>query len=191
MGATPMMNRSAKDGARSSPHYGGEGISHSPIVPRCLLTARYGEFTRDPRRPAWVPAPARRERQAPALAIRGRAFLPRPTYVLFEQISRGRPTEGLPRREAHLLPGRGRARYVEAQSRHRRRHQSKTCHAVEPAGEAADAVLDPVDDEGGSSRRGCPRRNGCRSSASSTVESPRRSAVTPESNTRGNASCMP
>jgi hypothetical protein len=25
MGATPMMNRSAKDGARSSPHYGGEG----------------------------------------------------------------------------------------------------------------------------------------------------------------------
>ncbi len=33
------MNRSAKDGARSSPHYGGEGVTHSPIEPRCLLTA--------------------------------------------------------------------------------------------------------------------------------------------------------
>src|ERR1039457_4878209 len=52
----PRMNRSAKDGARSSPHYGGEGVTHSPIVPRCLLTARYGRFMRDPRRPAWVPA---------------------------------------------------------------------------------------------------------------------------------------
>src|ERR1022692_1589080 len=59
MGATPRMNRSAKDGARSSPHYGGEGVSHSPIVPRCLLTARYGRFTRDPRRPACVPAQSR------------------------------------------------------------------------------------------------------------------------------------
>src|SRR6516225_11532101 len=48
MGATPTMNRSAKDGARSSPHYGGEGVTHSPIVPRCLLTARYGRFMRDP-----------------------------------------------------------------------------------------------------------------------------------------------
>src|SRR5258708_33797120 len=59
MGATPKTNRSAKDGARSSPHYGGEGVSHSPIVPRCLLTARYGRFTCDPRRPAWVPAASR------------------------------------------------------------------------------------------------------------------------------------
>jgi hypothetical protein len=25
-----LMNRSAKDGARSSPHYGGEGVTHSP-----------------------------------------------------------------------------------------------------------------------------------------------------------------
>jgi hypothetical protein len=56
MGATPTMNRSAKDGARSSPHYGGEGVTHSPIVPRCLLTARYGRFMRDPRRPVCVPA---------------------------------------------------------------------------------------------------------------------------------------
>jgi hypothetical protein len=55
-GATPTMNRSAKDGARSSPHYGGEGVTHSPIVPRCLLTARYGRFMRDPRRPVCVPA---------------------------------------------------------------------------------------------------------------------------------------
>lgn len=49
-----LMNRSAKDGVRSSPHYGGEGVTHSPIVPRCLLTARYGRFMRDPRRPADV-----------------------------------------------------------------------------------------------------------------------------------------
>src|SRR5215510_7457883 len=52
----PLMNRSAKDGIRSSPHYGGEGVTHSPIVPRCLLTARYGRFMRDPRRPVCVPA---------------------------------------------------------------------------------------------------------------------------------------
>src|SRR3984957_19628034 len=51
----PRMNRSAKDGIRSSPHYGGEGVTHSPIVPRCLLTARYGRFMCDPRRPACVP----------------------------------------------------------------------------------------------------------------------------------------
>jgi hypothetical protein len=50
----PLMNRSAKDGVRSSPHYGGEGATHSPIVPRCLLTARYGRFMRDPRRPVGV-----------------------------------------------------------------------------------------------------------------------------------------
>src|SRR6266481_5169573 len=55
----PLMNRSAKDGARSSPHYGGEGVSHSPIAPRCLLAARYGRFTCDPRRPACVPAASR------------------------------------------------------------------------------------------------------------------------------------
>lgn len=53
------MNRSAKDGARSSPHYGDEGATHSPIVPRCLLTARYGRFMCDPRRPASVPAQSR------------------------------------------------------------------------------------------------------------------------------------
>src|SRR5215471_15880459 len=40
----------------SSPHYGGEGVTHSPIVPTCLLTARYGRFRRDPRRPVCVPA---------------------------------------------------------------------------------------------------------------------------------------
>src|SRR5580658_6854340 len=30
MGATPKTNRSAKDGARSSPHYGGEGVLIHP-----------------------------------------------------------------------------------------------------------------------------------------------------------------
>ena len=49
------MNRSAKDGARSSPHNGDEGVTHSPIAPRCLLAARYGRFMCDPRRPALVP----------------------------------------------------------------------------------------------------------------------------------------
>src|SRR5271168_1628461 len=49
-----LMNRSAKDGVRSSPHYGGEGVTHSPIVPRCLLAARYGRFMCDPRRPVGV-----------------------------------------------------------------------------------------------------------------------------------------
>lgn len=29
-GAIPLMNRSAKDGARSSPHYGGEGVLIHP-----------------------------------------------------------------------------------------------------------------------------------------------------------------
>jgi hypothetical protein len=50
----PLMNRSAKDGIRSSPHYRGEGVTHSPIAPRCLLAARYGRFMRDPRRPVGV-----------------------------------------------------------------------------------------------------------------------------------------
>ncbi len=49
-GATPPMNRSAKDGARSSLHYGGEGVSHPPIVPRCVRMARYGRSERDSRR---------------------------------------------------------------------------------------------------------------------------------------------
>src|SRR5262245_13889672 len=40
-GGHPVTNRSAKGGARSSPHYGGEGASHPPTVPRCLRTARY------------------------------------------------------------------------------------------------------------------------------------------------------
>jgi hypothetical protein len=44
------MNRSAKDGARSSLHYGGEGVTHPPIVPRCVRAARYGRCERDPRR---------------------------------------------------------------------------------------------------------------------------------------------
>src|ERR1700686_5254815 len=47
MGATPKMNRSAKGGARSSLHYGGEGVTHPPTAPRCLRTARYGRAARD------------------------------------------------------------------------------------------------------------------------------------------------
>lgn len=35
-GATPLMNRSAKGGARSSPHYGGEGVLiHPPYQGVC------------------------------------------------------------------------------------------------------------------------------------------------------------
>ena len=49
-----MMNWSAKDGARSSPHYGGEGVSIHPSHQRCVQTARYGRTTRDPRRPRTV-----------------------------------------------------------------------------------------------------------------------------------------
>ena len=50
----PLMNRSAKDGIRSSLHYGDEGVTDSPIAPRCLLAARYGRFMRHPRRPVGV-----------------------------------------------------------------------------------------------------------------------------------------
>ena len=49
------MNRSAKDGTRSSLHYGGEGITHPPIEPRCVRAARYGRYERDPRRTRRVP----------------------------------------------------------------------------------------------------------------------------------------
>ena len=51
-----MMNRSAKDGTRSSLHYEDEGAIHSPIAPRCLRVARYGRFVRDPRRTCKVPS---------------------------------------------------------------------------------------------------------------------------------------
>jgi hypothetical protein len=36
------MNRSAKDGAWSSPHYGGEGTWVHSVAPRCLRTTRWG-----------------------------------------------------------------------------------------------------------------------------------------------------
>src|SRR5262245_45197464 len=49
-GGHPVTNRSAKGGARSSPHYGGEGVTHPPTVPRCLRAARYRRPGRDPRR---------------------------------------------------------------------------------------------------------------------------------------------
>jgi hypothetical protein len=47
-GATQIVNWSAKDGIRSSLHYGDEGASSSPIVPRCLRAAWYGRWRRDP-----------------------------------------------------------------------------------------------------------------------------------------------
>src|SRR5229473_6923906 len=50
MGAIPTMNRSAKEGARSSRHYGDEGVIHSPLEPRCVRAARSGRARRDPRR---------------------------------------------------------------------------------------------------------------------------------------------
>ena len=49
-----MMNWSAKDGARSSLHYGGRRRFHPPIASRCVQTARYGRAARDPRRPRTV-----------------------------------------------------------------------------------------------------------------------------------------
>jgi ribosomal protein L32 len=49
-GAIPTMNRSAKEGARSSRHYGDEGATHPPLGPRCVRTARSGRARRDPRR---------------------------------------------------------------------------------------------------------------------------------------------
>jgi hypothetical protein len=36
------MNRSAKDGARSSPHYGGEDMGFHSVAPRCLRAIRWG-----------------------------------------------------------------------------------------------------------------------------------------------------
>jgi hypothetical protein len=50
MGAIPTMNRSAKEGARSSRHYGDEGVIHPPLGPRCVRLARSGRTRRDPRR---------------------------------------------------------------------------------------------------------------------------------------------
>ena len=50
MGAIPTMNRSAKEGARSSRHYGDEGVIHPPLGPRCVRAARSGRARRDPRR---------------------------------------------------------------------------------------------------------------------------------------------
>src|SRR3954454_24713854 len=43
MGATPRTNRSAKGGARSSPHYGGEGVLIHP--PHQGVCGRHGTLT--------------------------------------------------------------------------------------------------------------------------------------------------
>ena len=61
MGAIPTMNRSAKEGARSSRHYGDEGAIHPPLEPRCVRPARSGRTRRDPRK---ISSDARRARSA-------------------------------------------------------------------------------------------------------------------------------
>src|SRR3989449_11051777 len=48
--ALPILNRSAKEGARSSRHYDDEGVIHPPLEPRCVRPARSGRTCRDPRR---------------------------------------------------------------------------------------------------------------------------------------------
>ena len=52
------MNRSAKDGSRSSPHYGDEGKLIQPIATRCVRAARSGRIEHDPRRTRRVVAQA-------------------------------------------------------------------------------------------------------------------------------------
>src|SRR6478672_174619 len=54
-GGDPEDEQVGQRWGKVEPAYGGEGVTHSPIVPRCLLTARYGRFMRDPRRPVWCP----------------------------------------------------------------------------------------------------------------------------------------
>src|SRR5215510_7644505 len=61
MGAIPTMNRSAKEGARSSRHYGDEGVFHPPLGPRCVRPARSGRTCRDPLE---IPSGAPRARSA-------------------------------------------------------------------------------------------------------------------------------
>ena len=50
MGGIPTMNRSAKEGTRSSRHCSDEGVIHPPLEPRCVRPARSGRACRDPRR---------------------------------------------------------------------------------------------------------------------------------------------
>ena len=77
-GGDPMTNRSAKGGARSSLHYGGEGALIHPPPPRCMRTARYGRPVRDPGRPRRVRGrrrgnrPYKRERSGKGRSSRSR-----------------------------------------------------------------------------------------------------------------------
>src|SRR6476620_10550899 len=48
------MNRSAKDGARSSLHYGGEDIGFHSVAPRCVRATRWGRCVSDSGRPGIV-----------------------------------------------------------------------------------------------------------------------------------------
>ena len=54
-GGDPDDEQVGQRWGKVEPALWGEGVTHSPIVPRCLLTARYGRFMRDPRRPVCVP----------------------------------------------------------------------------------------------------------------------------------------
>src|SRR5208337_783991 len=58
-GGDPEDEQVGQRWGKVEPALWGEGVSHSPIAPRCLLAARYGRFTCDPRRPACVPASSR------------------------------------------------------------------------------------------------------------------------------------
>jgi len=77
-GATPKMNWSAKGGTRSSLQYRGEGVTHSPVAPRCLRTARYGRTRRDLRRTGgvsgwhWSQRTYKRERKGKPCSVSSR-----------------------------------------------------------------------------------------------------------------------
>jgi hypothetical protein len=58
-GGYPEDEQVGQRWGKVEPALWGQRRSHSPIVPRCLLTARYGRFMSDPRRPARVPAMSR------------------------------------------------------------------------------------------------------------------------------------
>jgi hypothetical protein len=58
-GGYPEDEQVGQRWGKVEPALWGQRRSHSPIVPRCLLMARYGRFMCDPRRPAAVPVMSR------------------------------------------------------------------------------------------------------------------------------------
>ena len=46
-----QINRSAKDGARSSPHYGAKAFGFHSVAPRCVRATRWGRCVNDLGRP--------------------------------------------------------------------------------------------------------------------------------------------